>query len=74
MVAVVGLTLYDRQIPTPRDLFDLTCSEIKTVKFFYSTTQEHDKEPDVSQQRFASPRSTEGTQTEHVQATLQGET
>ena len=65
-VAVVGLTLYDRQILISHDLFDFTCSEIQTVNFFYSTTQEHDKEADLLQQRFASARTIGGTQRLHA--------
>jgi hypothetical protein len=65
---------YDKQILTPRDLFDFACSEIKTVNFIYATTQEHDNEADVLQQRFESARTIGGTQRLHSFRPLSKET
>ena len=43
---------YDKQILTPHQLYEFACAEIKTINFYYATTEEHNSEAEALQQRF----------------------
>ena len=54
--------LYDKQILMPRQLYEFSCTEIKTINFYYATTKEYDNEAEVLQERFCLARKIAGTQ------------
>jgi len=56
---------YDRQILTPRQLFEFGCSEIPTIKFYYATIAEYDHESNLLSLRFESTRTIPGTHKLH---------
>ena len=56
---------YDKQILTPKQLYDFCCSEISSVAFHYSTIEEHDSESTLLNERFGNTRTIAGTHRLH---------
>lgn len=56
---------YNKQILTPRQLFEFGCSEIPTVNFHYTTIEEHENESALLKERFESTRTIAGTHRLH---------
>ena len=56
---------YDKQILTPRELFDFACSEIPSVNFHYTTVEEHENESALLSKRFELTRTIAGTHRLH---------
>ena len=56
---------YDKQILTPRQLYDFSCSEISIVNFLYITVAEHEYEATLLNERFESSRTIAGTHRLH---------
>ena len=58
---------YDKQILTPRQLYDFSCSEMPTGNFRYTTVAEHEYEYEATllNERFESSRTIAGTHRLH---------
>ena len=56
---------YDKQILTPRQLYDFSCSEMPTGNFRYTTVAEHEYEATLLNERFETSRTIAGTHRLH---------
>ena len=56
---------YDKQILTPRQLYEFGCSEIPSVNFHYVTVEEYENESVLLSKRFESARTIAGTHKLH---------